>query len=139
MEREICSCSQNFDPPLLPSCLPKIGVVVDLVEKIPTLAAAQANQRCKPMGTRGTTLPVRRIRRNLRNIYPRDKKREELPPAQGHKGYKATPFLGKRRVSDKVFLRPFLRNSSRARSDFFGLSPTRLYSICKKERIELAK
>ncbi len=38
----------------LPSSLPKIGVVVDLVEKIPPLAAAQANQRFKPTGTRGT-------------------------------------------------------------------------------------
>ncbi len=41
-------------PPLLPSCLPKIGVVVDLVEKIPPLAAAQAKQRFKSTGTRGT-------------------------------------------------------------------------------------
>ncbi len=38
----------------LPSSLHKIGVVVDLVEKIPPLAAAQANQRFKPTGTRGT-------------------------------------------------------------------------------------
>ena len=42
-----------FAPLLLPSCLPKIGVVVDLVEKIPPLAAAQANQRFKLTGTRG--------------------------------------------------------------------------------------
>ncbi len=40
----------------LPSSLPKIGVVVDLVEKIPPLAAAQANQRFKPTGTRGSCL-----------------------------------------------------------------------------------
>ncbi len=38
----------------LPSSLPKIGVVVDLVEKIPPLAAAQAKQRFKSTGTRGT-------------------------------------------------------------------------------------
>ena len=43
----------KFDINFLPSCLPKIGVVVDLVEKIPPLAAAQANQRFKPTGTRG--------------------------------------------------------------------------------------
>ena len=43
----------------LPSSLPKIGVVVDLVEKIPPLAAAQANQRFKPTGTRGIAGPFR--------------------------------------------------------------------------------
>ncbi len=34
----------------LSTCLPKIGVVVESVEKISPLAAAQANQRCKPTG-----------------------------------------------------------------------------------------
>ena len=47
-----CSCSQICHSSL-PSSLPKIGVVVDLVEKIPPLAAAQAHQRFKSTDTRG--------------------------------------------------------------------------------------
>ena len=39
---------------LLPSCLPKIGVVVDLVEKNSNFAAAQATPHWKPSETRGT-------------------------------------------------------------------------------------
>ena len=37
----------------LPSSLPKIGVVIDLVEKIFPLAAAQATPHWKPMRTQG--------------------------------------------------------------------------------------
>ncbi len=39
----------------LPSSLPKIGVVIDLVEKISPLAAAQATPHWKPMRTQGSS------------------------------------------------------------------------------------
>ena len=43
----------SFDIFLLPSCLPKIGVVVDLAENFFPFATAQATQHWKPRGTQG--------------------------------------------------------------------------------------
>ncbi len=45
----------------LPSSLPKIGVVIDLVEKISPLAAAQATPHWKPMRTQGNRAPPPRV------------------------------------------------------------------------------